>query len=217
MTATASLFMQLHVFTDCSDASAVVEAIRSREIDAAIYESVNDPRGIGIVFATRDADDLLDRVGNLLRADPFRQLTPQPSFTMLGRSYLVGYERDTEDALVHRPRGRMLAPDLRWAVWYPLRRAGAFERIAPEEQQRALREHGAVGAEFAAGGKAHDIRLACHGLDASDNDFVIGILGPELAPLSVLVERMRKTVQTSTYLEKLGPFFVGRVLWQSPL
>jgi hypothetical protein len=28
---------------------------------------------------------------------------------------------------------------------------------------------------------------------------------------------MRKTVQTSQYIATLGPFFVGHVLWQSPL
>jgi hypothetical protein len=28
---------------------------------------------------------------------------------------------------------------------------------------------------------------------------------------------MRKTVQTSQYLQTLGPFFVGHVVWQSPM
>jgi len=28
---------------------------------------------------------------------------------------------------------------------------------------------------------------------------------------------MRKTQQTALYLERLGPFFVGRVVWQSQL
>jgi hypothetical protein len=28
---------------------------------------------------------------------------------------------------------------------------------------------------------------------------------------------MRSTQQTSLYLERLGPFFVGRAAWQSPL
>jgi hypothetical protein len=28
---------------------------------------------------------------------------------------------------------------------------------------------------------------------------------------------MRKTQQTSLYLERLGPFFVGRAIWQSKL
>jgi hypothetical protein len=27
---------------------------------------------------------------------------------------------------------------------------------------------------------------------------------------------MRKTVQTSQYIQALGPFFVGHALWQSP-
>ena len=34
-------------------------------------------------------------------------------------------------------------------------------------------------------------------------------------PLSAIVQTMRKTQQTSLYLERLGPFFIGRALWQS--
>ena len=64
---------------------------------------------------------------------------------------------------------------------------------------------------------AHDVRLACHGLDVHDNDFVIGLVGRELHPLSHLVQAMRKTAQTSQYLQTLGPFFVGHAVWQSPL
>ena len=33
-------------------------------------------------------------------------------------------------------------------------------------------------------------------------------------PLSALVQAMRKTQQTSLYLDRLGPFFVGRAVWQ---
>ncbi len=51
-------------------------------------------------------------------------------------------------------------------------------------------------------------------MDKNDNDFVVGLLGTELYPLSVVVQRMRKTQQTSQHLERLGPFFVGRVAWQ---
>jgi hypothetical protein len=29
------------------------------------------------------------------------------------------------------------------------------------------------------------------------------------------VQSMRKTQQTSLYLDRLGPFFVGRAVWQS--
>ena len=63
----------------------------------------------------------------------------------------------------------------------------------------------------------HDVRLACHGLDRDDNDFVIGLIGKALFPLSAVVQAMRKTQQTSLYLDRLGPFFVGRAVWQTPL
>ncbi len=62
---------------------------------------------------------------------------------------------------------------------------------------------------------AQDIRLACHGLDKNDNDFVIGVLGRELYPCSAVIQAMRKTKQTSQYLESLGPFFIGKAIWQS--
>ena len=47
-----------------------------------------------------------------------------------------------------------------------------------------LAEHGAIGMSYGAGDYAHDIRLACHGLDKSDNDFVVGLIGKDLYPLS---------------------------------
>jgi chlorite dismutase len=213
--AVGCLFMQLHVFTDCTDKGALAKAIQGSGLTATLYENLHDPRGVGVVFATTSPDELIDRAGDMLRSGPFTDCTPVPSYTMLGRTYLVGYERDVEEVLLRRPLERLLDPALRWAVWYPLRRSGSFEHVPADEQRRVLREHGTVGAEFSAGGQAYDIRLACHGLDANDNDFVIGILGPDLTRLSMLVERMRKTVQTSTYLEKLGPFFVGRAAFRT--
>jgi chlorite dismutase len=111
----------------------------------------------------------------------------------------------------------VLNPDWRWAVWYPLRRSGRFAQLPPEEQRVILAEHGAIGMSFGAADFAHDIRLACHGLDKDDNDFVIGLIGKDLYPLSSIVQTMRKTQQTSLYLDRLGPFFVGRAIWQSAL
>ena len=55
----------------------------------------------------------------------------------------------------------------------------------------------------------------CHGLDRDDNEFVIGLIGPELYPLSKLVKDMRATRQTSEFIQQMGPFFVGKVLFQS--
>jgi len=59
------------------------------------------------------------------------------------------------------------------------------------------------------------VRLACHGLDTNDNEFVIGLLGPQLHPLSRLIQDMRKSQQTAKYIQSLGPFFIGRVHWRS--
>ena len=119
------------------------------------------------------------------------------------------------ETLVERPRRRVLDPSNCWGIWYPLRRSGSFEQLSRTEQNAILMEHGGVGMAFGRAGLGYDVRLACHGLDKSDNDFVVGLLGPELHPLSIIVQRMRRTRQTSLHLERLGPFFVGRVAWQS--
>jgi chlorite dismutase len=145
----------------------------------------------------------------------FSELTPKPEYTMLGRTYSLGYENDLEDTLIKRPIRRLLDPALPWIIWYPLRRSGSFEQLSASEQRTVLMEHGGIGMAYGRAGLGHDIRLACHGLDKYDNDFVIGLIGPQLAPLSMIVQRMRKTKQTAQHLERLGPFFIGKAIWQS--
>ena len=99
-------------------------------------------------------------------------------------------------------------------MWYPLRRKPEFELLTKEEQGKILFEHAKIGMTYGAAGFAHDIRLACYGIDANDNEFVLGLISPDLYPLSRLVQDMRKTQQTARYIQSLGPFFVGKVLWQ---
>ena len=74
-----------------------------------------------------------------------------------------------------------------------------------------------LGRRYGEAGYAVDVRLECHGLDRDDNEFVIGLIGAELYPLSRLVKDMRATRQTSEFIQQMGPFFVGRALYQSPL
>jgi chlorite dismutase len=181
-----------------------------------LYEDVNDPTGVALLTLTEDPETFVSEYRRFLQEPPFRDLVPRPELTMLGRTYALGYEQDLVETLVERPRRRVLDPSLPWAIWYPLRRAGSFEQLSRQEQNTVLMEHGGIGMAFGRAGLGHDIRLACHGLDRFDNDFVVGLLGPELHPLSVIVQRMRKTKQTSLHLERLGPFFVGRVAWQAP-
>ena len=209
------LYMQLHAFGGATATPALAAALDVAGVEGVLYEDVNDPSGVALLTLAEDPEDFVSGLRDFLTRAPFAALVPKPELTMLGRTYAVGHEQDLEETLVERPRRRVLDPELRWAIWYPLRRSGSFERLSRKEQDTILMEHGGVGMAFGRAGLGHDIRLACHGLDRDDNDFVVGLIGKELYPLSAIVQAMRKTQQTSLYLERLGPFFVGRVAWQS--
>jgi chlorite dismutase len=209
------LFMQLLAFGACPDTGPLVQALAASGLTAVLYEDIADPRGVALLTVDQDPNVFIDRLRPLLNRAPFATLAQKPEYTMLGRTYSLGYEPDLHDTLIDRPRRTVLNQAWRWAVWYPLRRSGRFAQLPVEEQRVILAEHGAIGMSFGAGDFAHDIRLACHGLDKDDNDFVVGLLGKELYPLSAIVQTMRKTQQTSLYLERLGPFFVGRAVFQS--
>ncbi|HET7743994.1 MAG TPA: chlorite dismutase family protein [Gaiellaceae bacterium] len=210
------LYMQLHAFGGVGDSAPLAAALAAADVEGVLYEDVNDPSGVALLTLAEDPELFVADLRAFLNTEPFAGLVPKPELTMLGRTYALGHEHDLEETLVERPRQRVLDPELRWAIWYPLRRAGSFERLPRKEQNAILMEHGGVGMAFGRAGLGHDIRLACHGLDREDNDFVVGLLGPELHPLSIIVQRMRKTRQTSLHLERLGPFFVGRRAWTSP-
>lgn len=211
------LFMQFLAFGGCPDVGPARASLARAGLTAVLYEDVSDPRGIAILTLDEDPGVFVDRVRPLLNTAPFAGLTLKAEHTMLGRTYAIGYEPDLDEVLLDRPRRTVLNPAWRWAVWYPLRRSGRFAQLPADEQRVILAEHGAIGMSFGVGDYAHDIRLACHGLDRDDNDFVVGLIGKDLYPLSAVVQTMRKTQQTSLYLDRLGPFFVGRAVWQSPL
>jgi chlorite dismutase len=211
------LFMQLQIFTGCNNTRALIDAVAASNIEGVLYEDVNDPFGVAMLTFSQDPLHFVTKVRTLFQDDPFNTLTLQPEMTMMGRTYSLGYEPDLNETLLARPRRTALSPAWNWAIWYPLRRSGAFLQLAPEQQKDILREHGAIGMSFGAGDYAHDIRLACQGLDIHDNDFVIGLTGKDLFPLSAIVQAMRKTTQTAQYLTNLGPFFVGHAVWKSPL
>ena len=209
---TRRLFVQLLAYGGCADTAAVASAIADAGLPAVLYEDVNDPQGIALVSFNEDPDFFLDSVRPFVQTGPFAGLSAKPEYTMFGRTYSMGWESDLDEALIERPRQRLLDPALRWAVWYPIRRSGAFEQLDEKQQHAVLSEHGAIGQSYGKAGIAHDIRLACHGMNKEDNDFVIGVLAAQMHPLSVIIQRMRKTKQTSIYLERLGPFFVGRAV-----
>ncbi len=208
------LYMQLHVFRGNADTVALIAALEAAGLPGVLYEDLNDPWGVGLLTFSEDPNFFVGPLRCFLRQPPFGELEPRGELTMTGRTYALGHETDLLDALITRPRGKVCDPVLRWAIWYPLRRAGSFEQLSAQEQRVILMEHGGIGHAFGRAGLGTDIRLACHGLDQNDNDFVIGLLGRDLHPLSAIVQRMRKTKQTSLHLERLGPFFVGKAVWQ---
>ena len=211
------LFVQLHAFGGCVDPKPLVRTLEAAGLEGVLYADLNDPRGIGVVLLGEDPAALVGAAREVLNDEPFAPLPVKTELAMVGRTYASGFEADLEEWLLRRPRRTMLNPAWPWAIWYPLRRTGGFSRLTAQEQGAIIREHSVLGRAYGEADLAHDVRLACHGLDVHDNDFVIGLVGRDLHPLSHLVQAMRRTTQTSQYIQTLGPFFVGRVLWQSPL
>ena len=64
------------------------------------------------------------RVRPVLNGPGFSTLLQKPEYTMLGRTYSIGYEPDLQETLLRRPQRTVLNPSWKWAVWYPLRRSG---------------------------------------------------------------------------------------------
>jgi chlorite dismutase len=211
------LFMQFLAFGGSSDTTSLIRCLEDSKIDGALYLDINDPYGVGLISMEEDPDLFITTTRAFLKQSPFQTLAFKAEYTMLGRTYSFGYEPNLEETLITEPRRRVLDRKLPWAIWYPLQRGKAFETLSEEIQRAVLGEHGKIGFRFGKAGYAKDIRLACHGLDKNDNDFVIGLLGKELYPLSCVVQAMRKTKQTAMYLDSLGPFFIGKAIWQSNL
>jgi hypothetical protein len=210
------LYLQLQVYTGCADPRAAAEALKASGLEAALYLDFNDPQGVAVVAMSEDPSGFTGRLRETLNAAPFSTMRRRPELTMIGRTYATGREANLEFMLLRKPRETVLNPDWPWAVWYPLRRKPLFAVLDPAEQGKILFEHAQIGMAWGAADAAHDVRVSCYGLDQDDNEFVIGLIGKELAPLSQCVQEMRKTVQTSKYIKKLGPFFVGKAFWQSP-
>lgn len=216
------LFMQLLVFrvpvgSRSSDAvaSEVVSTLRTRKIAGVVYADAMDPRSLGLLTWSEDPATFVQKVRPLFDEGPLANVELRDDFGMIGRTYGTGHEPDLEWSLLRRPVENVTDEGARWHVWYPLRRKGSFARLEPIDQSHILREHAALGIAYGQQELATDVRLACHGLDARDNEFVIGLVGKDLHPLSHLVQAMRKTRQTSEFIETMGPFFVGHVIGTS--
>lgn len=217
------LFMQFLAFGGSGitggDTATLIASMDKSGLNGVLYEDANDPNGIGLLTWSDDPGFFLAKVRPLFArgfrdTGAFSGLTLKPEYSMMGRTYALGHEPNLEEWLLNRSPKSVTDPAWPWAVWYPLRRKGEFNALPAEEQTAVLREHGKIGHSFGEAGFAMDVRLACFGMDKNDNDFVIGLIGKELYPLSACVQAMRKTRQTSTLMEHMGPFFIGKAVWQ---
>lgn len=209
------LFFQLQVFTGASDLKQIASILQDRDHPGVLYADFADPQGAALLSYAEDPTFFVTDLREVLAQDALAGLELRPEMTMSGRTYSIGYEQDLEDVLLKRPIRTSCNPDWPWAIWYPLRRSGEFATLSADEQRTLLMEHGGIGRAYGKADLGHDVRLSCHGLDQNDNDFVVALVGKELAPLSKIVERMRTTQQTALYIDQLGPFFVGRAVWQN--
>lgn len=224
------LFMQLLVFRVPSGsqpvsggpksapdavASELLNILTTRKIPGVVYADTMDPRSLGLLSWSEDPAHFVRNVRPLFTESPLSHVELREDYGMLGRSYATGHEPELAWTLLERPIENVTNESTRWHVWYPLRRKGMFAKLEPIDQSHIMREHAALGIAYGQAELATDVRLACHGIDAGDNEFVIGLVGKDLHPLSHLVQAMRKTRQTSEFIEKMGPFFVGYVLGQS--
>lgn len=209
------LFMQFQAFTGCLNPEHLLSSLRESKLESVLYLDIHDARGVGLLLVTEDPAMFAEKGRHLLLSEAFAKLEPKPEYTMLGRTYSSGHEQDLEDWLLWKPRRNLSNDSFSWAVWYPLKRRPEFEILPKEDQRKILMEHAKLGMGYGAADLAHDVRLACHGLDRKNNEFVIGIVARDLHPISRLVQDMRKTEQTAKYIESMGPFFVGKAICSS--
>ncbi len=106
-------------------------ALARRNVPSVVYEDVNNPHGLGVLSWTEQPLDFATKLRPVFGEPEAKHLTLRREFTMLGRTYSTGYEADLEYWLLRRPRETVLNEAWPWAVWYPLRRSGEFERWSP--------------------------------------------------------------------------------------
>ena len=145
------LFMQLLVFTHCPHTRGLIDAAQAAGLDAVVYESLHDPRGAALLTWGEDPAEFAGKLRTVLRGEALAKAELLREMTMLGRTYTIGYEPDLDEVLLRRPVRHATNPDWPWAVWYPLRRSGAFARLPRDEQMPILKEHGTIGFGFGAG------------------------------------------------------------------
>eukprot|EP00397_Hematodinium_sp_SG-2012_P014011 GEMP01014237.1.p1 GENE.GEMP01014237.1~~GEMP01014237.1.p1 ORF type:complete len:305 (+),score=88.54 GEMP01014237.1:80-994(+) len=214
------LYMQFNVldaengYAALNAESLLHTALQNKKINHVIYADTVNPSSIGVLTWSSDPTFFVDVLRPVLQEKSFAPLKFRPGWQLFGKTYTNGHEKDLEYWLMQKPVDAALNENNRFALWYPMRRNGSFYLLSPKEKCDLVLDHAAIGRAYGVAGHAADIRLNCFGIDADDNEFVVGLLGQELNSLSKVVQDMRVTRHTSQYMDKLGPFFVGQKKFQ---
>jgi len=189
----------------------LAQFLKEKNVEFVIYDDTQHPSRFGLLTWSVDPSDFVTKKRPAL--DAFMAAQPKGTLkivtTMFGKTYSNGHEPDLDFTLLKKPVKVASAEENCWAVWYPLKRKGKFYSLDPSKMCELLLEHALIGRCYGEKNLAHDVRLNCYGLDTEDNEFVVGIIGKELHPLSKVIQDMRKTDHTSEYMDRLGPFYVG--------
>jgi len=79
-------------------------ALEDSGLEGVLYEDANDPRGVGLLTWNQCPDFFVDELRPFLRHKAFHGLAFKPDYTMMGRTYSIGYEPNLEEWLLDRPR-----------------------------------------------------------------------------------------------------------------
>ncbi len=197
--------------TGCLDVQPLQGPLGVKKLDCVLYKDAADARGAGLLILANDPELFTGELRDMLCARPYQALTVRPEYSLLGRAFSRNTEH-SDEVVISAARDTLMNTRWPWAVWFPLRHSRKFAGLSNDEQNRLLDEFEATP-EIEAG-DAGEVRLQCHGLDASGNDMFVGLVGGDLGQLSTIIARRQQTEYVTGYIDSLGPFFVGQAIWQ---
>jgi hypothetical protein len=148
---------------------ALASMLSEQRIASVLYQEASAPMTIALLTWSEDPAHFVERVLPIVDRP---ELVQRREYTMLGRTYSLGHEPDLEHACSAAPWSTASTQAGTGTSGIRSGASGAFEKLEKHDQGIILKEHAMIGMAYGKKGLAHDVRLACHGLDAGDNEFV---------------------------------------------
>jgi chlorite dismutase len=200
--ADSSLFMQLLVFTDCSEIKPLLLPLKHLPLDCVVYKDLNDPQGFALLAVADDPELFVTDLRDVLCSRLFRVLMQRHDLTMTGRTW--GDANSNIDQLEAVVKDEEWA----WVLWYPMRGTPAFAALNEAEQVAVL--DGITSSTGLNAGDFGHVRLKSHALDRDGNEFIHGVHARSPHDLSRFIEAFTRAEQHAEHIASAGPFFIGR-------